>query len=154
MEESRFRQQLEARNKAGKKSEKKHGEWPLLISSILWERKMFVLLKSDQLSQMILTTVVCVRASPTLPSRRRRRRKRQNMVGLVSAGTRRAILWSGTGLREATSRMVSGTGQVLGHDWFFAARDEPAGAPESPGPNLRRIPVETPGPRPSAWPTP
>merc|ERR1719189_2339035 len=53
---------------------------------------------------MILTTAVYAHGSPTLPSRRRRRRRRRNTVGLASGGTRRAIRWSGTGLREDTLR--------------------------------------------------
>ena len=99
----------------GGEEEREEARWAAVADFF----KHFVLEKWQQLFQMTLTTVVCAHESPTLPSRRRRRRRRRNTVGLVSGGTRRGIPWSGTGLREVTSRTVSRC-HNLGPAWFSA----------------------------------
>ena len=67
MDESRFRQQLEARNKSNKKNEKRHGKNFLCDSN---HNILFL--------QMILTTADSEQESPTLPSPRLRRSERRS----------------------------------------------------------------------------
>lgn len=148
MEESRFRQQLEARNKAGKKSEKKHGERQLLISlKILFS-------KSDN---------NCFRWPLLLWSARTNPQLCQVEGAEGEGGEIRSDWWAAR--QGGASHGLARASERLPREWwaavtiwdqpdFLLPRDEPAGTSESPGPNLRRVQVETPGPWTSARPAP